>query len=466
MAQLLDLGLIGLGVMGKNLVLNLADHGFSVAVHDARASAIRDAVQAAGDRATVACDSLPELARALRRPRVVLLVVPAGGAVEAVIGELTVLLEPGDIVADCGNSHYRDTERRAEALAGRGIEFVGAGISGGAEGARRGPSIMAGGSEPALARVGPIFQAIAARYRDEACYTHLGPAAAGHFVKTMHNGIEYAVMQLVSEAYLILRHQLRLPIPEIQNVFARWQETTPGSYLVGITAEILGKTEPDSGAPLLDKIADAAEQKGTGHWALTAALEHGTPAPLIAAAVLARQLATDRHGRATAQLRFGAASSDFDGEASGHVEALQAALYASLICAYAQGFAVLAAARRQHRWPIDLQQVARAWRAGCVIRSSLLDRVVEVYERTPELANPMWDEAIASTLAEAQASWRLITSSAIQCGIPIPALSSGLAYFDAYRSAQLGANLIQAQRDYFGKHGFKRTDRAGVFHLP
>lgn len=460
MAQLLDLGLVGLGVMGKNLVLNLADHGFSVAVHDARASAIQDPAPA------VACDSLPELVRALRRPRVVLLVVPAGDAVDAVVGELTVLLESGDVVADCGNSHYRDTERRAEALAGRGIEFVGAGISGGAEGARRGPSIMAGGSEPALQRVGPIFQAIAARYRDEACYAHLGPAAAGHFVKTMHNGIEYAVMQLVSEAYLVLRHQLRLPIPEIRNVFARWQETTLGSYLVGITAEILGKTEPDSGVPLLDKIADAAEQKGTGHWALTAALEHGTPTPLIASAVMARQLTADRDGRAAMQRRFGSETGAFDGTASDRIEDLRATLEAALICAYAQGFAVLAAARRQHGWPTDLPAVARVWRAGCIIRADLLDRFVEAFERTPALANPMADETVAAALVAAQAPWRRLVGAATRGGLPIPALSAGLAYFDAYRSVHLGANLIQAQRDYFGRHGYRRTDKPGVFHLP
>ena len=297
------------------------------------------------------------------------------------------------------NSHYRDTERRAEALAGRGIGFVGAGISGGAEGARRGPSIMAGGSGPALQRVGPIFQAIAARYRDEACYAHLGPAAAGHFVKTMHNGIEYAVMQLVSEAYLILRHQLRLPIPEIRNVFARWQETTLGSYLVGITAEILGKTEPDSGAPLLDKIADEAEQKGTGHWALTAALEHSTSAPLIAAAVLARQLATDRHGRTTAQLQVWRRFERFRrrdkqscrGAAGGALCVVDLRVRTGLRGAGGGAPAAPLADR--------LATGGSDAAGGCVIRSSLLDRVVEVYERTPELANPMWDEAIASTLS-------------------------------------------------------------------
>lgn len=466
MTQLLDLGLVGLGVMGKNLALNLADRGFSVAVHDTRAAAIQELMQAANTRAVTACGSLPELARMLHRPRLVLLTVPAGDAVETVLGELKVLLEPGDVVADCGNSHYCDTGRRAEAFAGRGIELVGAGISGGAEGARRGPSIMAGGSGAALQRVGPIFRAIAARYGDEACYAALGPAAAGHFVKTVHNGIEYAAMQLLAEAYLMLHHGLRLPVLEIRDVFTRWQETALDSYLVRITAEILGKTDPENGVPLIDRIADEAGQKGTGHWALTAALEHGVPAPLIATAVLARYLTADRAGRTAARARFGSASGDFGTATGDPVEELHAALHASLICAYAQGFAVLAAARRQHGWPADLQPVARIWRAGCIVRAKLLDRIVAAYARAPELANPMWDEAIAAALAEAQAPWRRIVGAAIRCGLPIPALSAGLAYFDAYRSAHLGANLIQVQRDYFGQHGYRRTDRTGVFHLP
>lgn len=466
MAQLLDLGLVGLGVMGRNLALNLADRGFSAAVHDARAAAIQELMQAANTQAVAACGALPELVRALRRPRAVLLTVPAGEAVETVLGELKVLLEPGDVVADGGNSHYRDTTRRAEALAARGIELVGAGISGGAEGARRGPSIMAGGSDAALARVGPIFRAIAARYRDEPCYAPLGPAAAGHFAKTMHNGIEYAAMQLLAEAYLILRRGLRLPLPEIRDVFARWQETALDSYLVRIVAEILDKTDPESGAPSIDRIADEAEQKGTGHWALTAALEHGVPAPLIASAVMARQLTADRDGRAAMQRRFGTETGAFDGAASDHIEDLRAALEAALICAYAQGFAVLAAARRLHGWPTDLQPVARVWRAGCIIRADLLDRFVEAFERMPALANPMADETVAAALVAAQAPWRRLVGAATRGGLPIPALSAGLAYFDAYRSVHLGANLIQAQRDYFGRHGYRRTDRTGIFHLP
>lgn len=464
MTSLSDLGLVGLGVMGRNLALNLADHGYTVAVHDARVSVLRELAPAGG--ALVACDSLPALVRRLRPPRAVLLLVPAGDAVETVLGELETLLAPGDVVADCGNSHYRDTARRAEALAARGIELVGAGVSGGAEGARRGPAIMAGGSDAALARLGPVFRAIAARHGDEPCYARLGPAAAGHFVKTMHNGIEYAAMQLLAEAYLVLRQALRLPIPEIRDVFARWQETALDSYLVRITADILDKTDPESGAPSIDRIADEAEQKGTGYWALTAALEHGVPAPLIASAVLARQLTADRDGRAAMQRRFGAEVGAFGGAAGDAVNDLRAALEAALICAYAQGFAVLAAARRLHGWPTDLQPVARVWRAGCIIRADLLDRFVEAFERTPALANPMADETVAAALVAAQAPWRRLVGAATRCGFPIPALSAGLAYFDAYRSAHLGANLIQAQRDCFGRHGYRRTDRAGIFHLP
>lgn len=445
--------------MGGNLALNLADRGFSVAVHDA------DALRAPA-RSAVACTALPELVRALRRPRLVLLTVPAGEAVETVLDALKPLLEPGDVVVDGGNSHYRDTARRAEALAARGIALVGAGLSGGAEGARRGSSIMAGGSDAALARVGPIFRAIAARYRDEPCYAAFGPAAAGHFVKTMHNGIEYAAMQLLAEAYLVLRDLLRLPLPEIRGTFARWQETALDSYLVRITAEILGKTDPESGAALIDRIADEAGQKGTGHWALEAALEHGVPAPLIAGAVLARQLTADRDGRAAMQRRFGAEIGAFDGAAGDAVNDLQAALEAALICAYAQGFAVLAAARRQHGWPTDLPAVARVWRAGCIVRADLLNRFVEALERTEPPANLLADEIFAAALAQAQTPWRRLVGAATSCGLPVPALSAGLAYFDAYRGAALGANLIQAQRDYFGRHGYRRTDRAGTFHLP
>ncbi|WP_207485834.1 NADP-dependent phosphogluconate dehydrogenase [Arenibaculum pallidiluteum] len=455
-----DLGLVGLGVMGRSLAANLADHGYRVAGLDLDPG--RRAAFAADAASAVPCAGPAELVAALAGPRAVLLMVPAGAPVDAVIADLAPHLAPGDLLVDGGNSHFADTGRRAAAAADRGLLYVGLGVSGGEEGARRGPSLMAGGTEAAVARVAPMLSAIAARAEGEPCFARVGPGGAGHFVKTIHNGIEYADMQLIAEAYFVLRHLGGFSHARLAETFALWNQGELGSYLLEITADILRKTDPETGAPMLDVILDAAGQKGTGHWAATTALELGMPAPTIAEAVHARCLSALKAERVRASRGLAAARPPVPPPAETPdqlAKAVHDALLCGRIATYAQGFAVMRAAAEAFGWDMDLAAVARVWRAGCIIRAKLIDRILDALRGDPTLPNLMLDPGIGLLVARAEPGWRRALVLAAEAGLPVPCTASALSYWDGYRSEKLWANVIQAQRDYFGAHGYRRLDR-------
>jgi 6-phosphogluconate dehydrogenase len=462
-----DIGLIGLGVMGRNLALNIADNGFTVAAWDPWPDAVRDfsASETVGDRPVSIHGSVIDMVAALKTPRAVLLMVKAGEPVDAQIADLSGRLEAGDLIVDGGNSHYRDTMRRCMDLEGRGLRFLGTGVSGGEEGARHGPAIMAGGGDEAYARVAPMLEAIAASVEGEPCCAHVGGDGAGHFVKMIHNGIEYADMQLIAEVYFLMKNRLGLSYAEMRATFAEWNQGDLDSYLIEITADILGKTDPESGDPMLDVILDRAGQKGTGVWSSVAALELGVPAPTIAEAVFARALSALKDERLRAAEVLAEPVADFDADPSEFVSALRDALLASKICAYAQGFAVIRAASREFGWSIDLGHVSTIWRGGCIIRARFLDRIREAYARDAKLANLLLDPYFRDIMERSRAGWRRVVATAAADGLPAPALASALAYFDSYRSGRLWADLIQAQRDYFGAHTFERVDQPGTFHV-
>jgi 6-phosphogluconate dehydrogenase len=458
-----EIGLIGLGVMGQNLALNIAEHGHRVAVYNRTAA--RAEAFAATDEArrlpVQACLSLEDLAAAIRPPRAIVLMVKAGEATDAQIDELAPRLAPGDVIIDGGNARYQDTIRRERALGAQGLLFLGTGISGGEEGARHGPSIMVGGAAAAFERVRPIFEAIAAQVEGEPCCAHLGPDGAGHFVKMLHNGIEYADMQLIAETFALMRDGLALSYPAMQAAFAEWNRGELDSYLIAITADILGKSDPETGQPMVEVILDRAGQKGTGGWAVEAALEFGAPAPTIAEAVAARSLSAHKAERVEAAARLAGPAA---GAPDLSLEPLRDALLAAKLCAYAQGFAVMAGAAEAHGWPLDFGRIATIWRGGCIIRARFLNRIKEAYDRDRALKNLLLDSYFAALIGKAQASLRQVVAAAARTGIAAPALASALAYFDGYRSARLPASLIQAQRDYFGAHTYERVDRPGSVH--
>jgi 6-phosphogluconate dehydrogenase len=464
MANEAEIGLIGLGVMGQNLALNIADHGHRVAVYN-RTKARTDEFAATEDARRLPvrpCPSLMDLVSAIRRPRPIVLMVKAGEATDAQIDELAPLLEPGDVIIDGGNARYQDTIRRERDLGARDLLFLGTGISGGEEGARHGPSIMVGGDAAAFARVRPVFEQIAAVVEGVPCCAHLGPDGAGHFVKMLHNGIEYADMQLIAETFSLMRDVLGLGYPAMQAAFAEWNRGELDSYLIAITADILGKTDPETGQPMVEVILDRAGQKGTGGWAVAAALEFGVPAPTIAEAVAARSLSALKAERVEAAKRL-------EGPGSGGtpdlaLDRLRDALLAAKLCAYAQGFAVMAGAAEAHDWPLDFGRVATIWRGGCIIRARFLNRIKQAYDRDRALKNLLLDPWFAGLIGEAQDGLRQVVAAAASAGIAAPALASALAYFDGYRSARLPASLIQAQRDYFGAHTYERVDRPGSVH--
>jgi 6-phosphogluconate dehydrogenase len=465
MASQAEIGLIGLGVMGQNLALNIADHGFPIAVYN-RTAARTEAFAASAEaqaRPIVPCATLEDLIGGLRPPRAIILMIQAGAATDDQIEALVPLLEPGDVIIDGGNARYQDTMRRERALAERGLRFLGTGISGGEEGARHGPSIMAGGAVEAYERVRPIFEAIAAKVGGMPCCAHVGPDGAGHFVKMLHNGIEYADMQLIAETYALMKDALDLGYPEMQAAFAAWNQSDLESFLIEITAEILGKRDPETGAPMVEMILDRAGQKGTGGWAVAAALELGVPAPTIAEAVAARSLSAQKDERVHAASRLTGPAGKAR-ERAPELAVLRDALLAAKIAAYAQGFAVIAAAGREHGWALDLGTIATIWRGGCIIRARFLDRIREACARDVPPPNLMLDPYFAAALAGAQDRLREAVIIATRCGVAAPALASALAYYDGYRSTQLSANLIQAQRDYFGAHTYERVDRPGSFH--
>lgn len=461
-----DLGLIGLGTMGCNLALNLTEHGYSVAVHDHQPSAIQKCLKASDHKNIVGCANLAQMIHVLRKPRVIFLLLPAGDAVDMQIEALMPLLDRNDIVIDGGNTYYRDTERRILHLADAGIAFLGVGISGGAKGARLGASIMAGGASEAYAHVVGILRDIAATINGEHCVAHVGPGGSGHFVKMMHNGIEYADMQLIAEAYYLLRYLLDFSYPEMRSVFSQWNDGVLRSYLIEITANILDKIDQETGKPMLEIILDHAEQKGTGRWATDAALEYGVAAPTIAEAVHARYISTIGKERTAAALKYSNRTAKFlSKDKASFVNALGKAIYAARICVYAQGLTVLASASRQQGWNIDIQTIIRVWRAGCIIRGDLLNNIIDAFARSPDLPNLLADPELGTIVADAVPAWGEMMTTAMQHGMPLPALSSALNYFYAYHRAYLWTNLIQAQRDYFGAHGYERTDRPGKNHF-
>ena len=467
------IGLIGLAVMGRNLALNLVDRGYTVAVYNRTRETTDKVLAEAGEQrgGLIGCATLDELVSHLRPPRPVLLMVKAGDAVDQQIESLLPVLEPGDVLMDGGNANYRDTRRRDAALRERGFDFLGVGVSGGELGARFGPSIMVGGSRDAYGVVAGMLQAIAAKAGDDQCCAWLGPDGAGHFVKTMHNGIEYADMQMIAEAYHLMRHGLALSAAEAGAVFRRWNDGPLSSYLTEITGDILHTIDPDSGNALVDMILDRAGEKGTGRWATAEALDLGVPAPTIGEAVAARALSALKDERvAAARLYDGLAAGSRPplsraGEADAAIAALEGALLAGKIAAYAQGFAVLSAAARQWGWELPLAEIARIWRAGCIIRSRFLDDIAAAYEETPALPNLLVAPHFVEIMGGRQADLRQVVGIAVQAGLPVPALGSALAYFDSYRRERLWADMIQAQRDYFGAHTFERVDKPGHFHF-
>jgi 6-phosphogluconate dehydrogenase len=459
-------GLTGLATMGANLARNVAHHDVPVAVHNRTTSRTEKFMEEHGSEGPLAgYDSVEDWVGALQRPRVLMSMVQAGKATDAVIEEIVPHLDEGDVLIDGGNANFRDTQRRHDAAAQHGVHFLGVGVSGGEEGALKGPSIMPGGDrEPYDQSVKPIFEAIAAQVDGTPCCTYVGPDGAGHYVKMVHNGIEYADMQLIAESYDLLRNGAGMEVPEIAEHFRTWNESELESFLIEISARVLAKTDEATGRPLVDVILDAAEQKGTGRWTAQNALELGVPLTGITEAVFARTLSALKTEREAAADRLaGPSGSASDGDQL--AQDLEHALYASKIVSYAQGFAQMAAASESEGWNVDLGSMATIWRGGCIIRARFLDRIREAYDGGSKLANLMMAEFFAGALEEAQDPWRRVVARAAELGIPTPTFSSSLAYYDGYRRARGPASLVQGLRDLFGAHTYHRVDREGAFHI-
>lgn len=458
-----DIGLIGLAVMGQNLVLNMNDHGFRVVVYNRTTSKVDEFLANEAKGTTIqGAHSIPELVSQLQKPRRIMLMVKAGKPVDDFIELLLPHLEPGDIIIDGGNSLFEDTARRKDYVESKGFLYIGTGVSGGEEGARHGPSIMPGGSPAAWPYVKPIFQAIAAKVEDGSpCCDWVGEGGAGHYVKMIHNGIEYGDMQLIGEAYNILKNGLGLTNQEMHEVFAEWNRGELDSYLIEITRDILAKKEED-GSYLLDKILDTAGQKGTGKWTVINSMELGIPVTLIAEAVYARCVSALKEERVAASQVLGGpppAIPESAGPRHELIGAIRNALYASKICSYAQGYMLMRAAASEYRWNLNYGGIALMWRGGCIIRSRFLGKIKEAFDKNPQLTNLLLDDYFRSEIERCQPSWRRVVALAAERGIPVPAFSTALAFYDSYRSAVLPANLLQAQRDYFGAHTYERVDR-------
>ncbi len=462
-----DIGLIGLAVMGQNLVLNMDDHGFKVAVFNRTVSKVDDFINGnARGTKVVGTHSIQELTSVLKRPRRVMLMVKAGQPVDDFIESLIPHLEKGDIIIDGGNSNYNDTKRRTEYVESKGLYYIGTGVSGGEEGARHGPSIMPGGSPEAWPHVKPIFQAIAAKVTDGTpCCDWVGENGAGHYVKMVHNGIEYGDMQLICEAYYLMKHALGMSADEMHAVFAEWNKGKLDSYLIEITRDILALKDED-GEPLVEKILDTAGQKGTGKWTAVSALEMGIPLTLIAEAVLARFLSALKEERVAASEVLTGPEPKFDGDRQPFVDDIREALYAAKIISYTQGYMLLRAAAAQYGWNLNYGGITLMWRGGCIIRSAFLGKIKEAFDKDPDLANLLLDDYFKQLVDTAQAAWRRVVARAVEMGLPAPAMSSALAFYDGYRHERLPANLLQAQRDYFGAHTYERVDqpRGQFFH--
>jgi 6-phosphogluconate dehydrogenase len=458
-------GLIGLAVMGENLALNVERNGFPIAVYN-RSREKTDTFMAtrASGKNVKATYSLPELIESLERPRKILIMVKAGAPVDAVINELKPLLEPQDILIDGGNSLFSDTDRRTAELEKAGLQFIGMGVSGGEEGALNGPSLMPGGQRSAYEALEPIVTKIAAQVDDGPCVTYIGPGSAGHYVKMVHNGIEYGDMQLIAEAYDLLKTGLGMGAQELHDTFSAWNDTELASFLIEITADIFTKMDED-GTPLVEKILDKAGQKGTGKWTVESAFDLGVPIPTMIAAVTARVISSYKTDRvAASKVLTSYTTGKYEGERTEFINAVRDALYCSKICSYAQGMALLAKASQEMMYGLNLGEIARIWKGGCIIRAGFLNLIKDAFGRRPDLPNLLVDEHFTQSILTKEKAWRTVVMAAAQIGIPVPAFSASLDYFDSYRRERLPQNLTQAQRDYFGAHTYERIDREGSFH--
>ncbi|MFE8702563.1 NADP-dependent phosphogluconate dehydrogenase [Cytobacillus sp. FJAT-54145] len=458
-------GVIGLAVMGKNLAMNIESRGYSVSVYNRSREKTDEMLQEVEGRNFVGTYTIEEFVDSLEKPRKIMLMVKAGGPTDATIEQLKPHLEKGDILIDGGNTLFTDTQRRNKELSELGLHFIGTGVSGGEEGALKGPSIMPGGQKEAYELVAPIFKDISAKVDGEPCTTYIGPDGAGHYVKMVHNGIEYGDMQLISESYFLLKNVLGLSADELHEVFAEWNKGELDSYLIEITADIFTKKDDETGKPLVDVILDTAGQKGTGKWTSQSALDLGVPLPIITESVFARFISAMKDERVHAsKVLSGPNVQDFKGDKASFVESVRKALYMSKICSYAQGFAQMRAASHEYGWDLNYGEIAMIFRGGCIIRAQFLQKIKEAYDAEPGLNNLLLDPYFKEIVESYQYALREIIGVAVQNGIPVPCFSAALSYYDSYRTETLPANLLQAQRDYFGAHTYQRTDKEGTFH--
>ncbi|MED5015834.1 NADP-dependent phosphogluconate dehydrogenase [Paenibacillus chibensis] len=461
-----QIGVAGLAVMGKNLALNMESKGFSVALYNRSPEKTRELVAEAEGKNVVGTYSIEEFVQSLETPRKIMMMVKAGQPTDALIEQLVPHLQEGDILIDGGNAYFPDTERRYKELQAKGIRFIGAGVSGGEEGALKGPAIMPGGQRDAYELVEPILTAISAKVNGDPCSTYIGEGGSGHYVKMVHNGIEYGDMQLIGEAYHLLKDVLNLGAEELHDIFTEWNRGELDSYLIEITADIFSKKDPETGRPMVDVILDAAGQKGTGKWTSQSSLDLGVPLSIVTESVFARFLSAMKEERVHAsRVLSGPQAEPFEGDAKAFIEAVRKALYASKIASYAQGFAQLKAASEEYGWNLKFGSIAMIFRGGCIIRARFLEKIKEAYDKNPELSNLLLDDYFGWVVGNHQEAWRNVVSIAVQRGIPAPAFASALAYYDSYRTERLPANLLQAQRDYFGAHTFQRVDKEGTFHF-
>lgn len=461
-----QIGVVGLAVMGKNLAMNMESKGFSVAVYNRSSEKTDELLAEAAGKNFVGAYSIEEFVQSLELPRKIMIMVKAGKPTDDTIQQLVPFLSPGDILIDGGNAFFPDTQRRNKELQAQGFRFIGAGVSGGEEGALKGPAIMPGGQQDAYELVEPILTAISAKVDGDPCSTYIGPDGAGHYVKMVHNGIEYGDMQLIGEAYQLLKDVLGLDTAELHEIFAEWNRGELSSYLIEITADIFAKADPETGKPMVDVILDSAGQKGTGKWTSQNSLDLGVPLSIITESVFARFLSAMKEERVAASKRLqGPEVKSFEGDAKEFIEAVRKALYASKIASYAQGFAQMRVASDEYNWNLNYGSIAMIFRGGCIIRAGFLQNIKDAYDRDPELKNLFLDEYFSNVVHNYQDAWREVVALAVKRGIPVPAFASGLAYYDSYRSERLPANLLQAQRDYFGAHTFERVDKPGSFHF-
>jgi len=461
-----QIGVIGLAVMGKNLALNIESKGFSVSVFNRSPEKTNDLLKEAEGKNLTGAFSIEEFVASLESPRKILIMVQAGKATDATIEQLLPHLDQGDIIIDGGNAYFPDTQRRSKELEEKGFRFIGAGVSGGEEGALKGPAIMPGGQESAYELVEPILTAISAKVGDDACSTYIGPDGAGHYVKMVHNGIEYGDMQLIGEAYHLLKSVLNVSVEELHEIFTEWNQGELDSYLIEITADIFSKYDPETGKPMVDVILDAAGQKGTGKWTSQSALDLGVPLSMITESVFSRFLSAMKDERvAASKILNGPKTEAFSGDKKAFIESVRKALFASKIVSYAQGFAQMRAASDEYGWDLKYGNIAMIFRGGCIIRSQFLQNIKEAYDKDAELKNLLLDPYFQNIVESYQDAWREVVAAAVKQGIPVPGFSSALSYYDSYRTERLPANLLQAQRDYFGAHTFKRVDKEGSFHF-